>query len=57
MPVRSTIMVHLRFEDLLNIPPEFFAKTWSNTSMERPRFKDSHFEDFKFYTPKLIPKI
>jgi hypothetical protein len=57
MPVRSTIMVHLRFEDLLNIPLEFFAKTWSNTSMERARFKDSHFEDFKFYTPKLIPKI
>jgi hypothetical protein len=47
MPVRSNIAVYLRFEDLLKIPRDFDAKTWSSTSVERPRFDDSHFEDFK----------
>jgi hypothetical protein len=39
--------MYLRFEDLLKIPPDFYAKIWSNTSVEHPMFKDSYFEDFK----------
>jgi hypothetical protein len=45
MPVRRTIAVHLRFEDLLKIHPNFYAKTWSSISVECPRFEDSYFEN------------
>jgi hypothetical protein len=38
-------------EDLLKIA---YAKIWSNTSVVHLRFEDSHFEDFKLWTPKLI---
>jgi hypothetical protein len=44
---RSSITLQLKFEDLLKIPPDIYGKTWSNTSVERPKFEDSHFEDFK----------
>jgi hypothetical protein len=47
MPVRSPIAVQLRFEDLLKIPLDCYAKTWSSTSVECLRFENSHFEDFK----------
>jgi hypothetical protein len=38
-------------EDLLKIA---YAKIWSSTVIVRPRFQDSHFEDFKLWAPKLI---
>jgi hypothetical protein len=37
--------------DLLKIA---YAIIWSSTSVVHPRFEDSHFEDFKLRTPKLI---
>jgi hypothetical protein len=39
-------------EDLMKIA---YAKIWSSTSVVCLRFEDSHFEDFKLWTPKLIP--
>jgi hypothetical protein len=39
-------------EDLLKIA---YAKIWCSTSVVHPRFEDSYFEDFKLWTPKLIP--
>jgi hypothetical protein len=38
-------------DDLMEI---VYAKIRSNTYVVRPRFEDSHFKDFKLWTPKLI---
>jgi hypothetical protein len=39
--------VYLGFEDLLKIPPDFYTKSWSSMSVERPRFEDLDFDDIK----------